>query len=39
LRDIHKFGFESMEILEAEGEKLVESALEWIDKYPEVAQL
>jgi probable nitrogen fixation protein len=37
LRDIHKFGFESMEILEAEGEKLVESALQWIEKYSEVA--
>jgi probable nitrogen fixation protein len=37
LRDTHKFGYESMEILEAEGEKLVESALEWIEKYPEVA--
>jgi probable nitrogen fixation protein len=39
LRDIHKFGFESIEILEAEGEELVKSALEWIEKYPEVAHL
>jgi probable nitrogen fixation protein len=37
LRDIHKFGFESMEILEAEGDKLVVSASEWIEKYHEVA--
>jgi probable nitrogen fixation protein len=37
MRDVHRFGFESVEMLEAEGEKLVESALEWIEKYPEVA--
>jgi probable nitrogen fixation protein len=37
MRDVHRFGFESMEKLEAEGERLVESALEWIEKYPEVA--
>jgi len=37
MRDVHRFGFESMENLEAEGEKLVESALEWIEKYPDVA--
>lgn len=38
LRDVHRFGFESLEKLEAEGEKLVASALEWIEKYPEVAR-
>src|ERR1035438_507186 len=38
LRDVHRFGFSSLEILEAEGEKLVAAALEWIEKYPEVAR-
>lgn len=38
LRDVHRFGFESMEKLEAEGEKLVASGVEWIEKYPEVAR-
>jgi probable nitrogen fixation protein len=38
LRDVHRFGFESMEKLEAEGEKLVAAGLEWIEKYPEVAR-
>ena len=37
LRDVHRFGFESVEKLEAEGEKLVAAGLEWIEKYPEVA--
>jgi probable nitrogen fixation protein len=38
LRDVHRFGFESVEKLEAEGEKLVAAGLEWIEKYPEVAR-
>jgi probable nitrogen fixation protein len=38
LRDVHRFGFESVEKLEAEGEKLVATGLEWIEKYPEVAR-
>jgi len=38
LRDVHRFGFESVEKLEAEGEKLIVDALEWIEKYPEVAR-
>lgn len=38
LREVHRFGFESMEKLEAEGEKLVASGVEWIKKYPEVAR-
>jgi probable nitrogen fixation protein len=38
LRDVHRFGFESLEKLEAEGEKLVAAGLEWIEKYPEVAR-
>jgi probable nitrogen fixation protein len=37
LRDVHRFGFESLEKLEAEGEKLVVAGVEWIEKYPEVA--
>jgi probable nitrogen fixation protein len=38
LRDVHRFGFESIEKLEAEGEKLVAVGVEWIEKYPEVAR-
>jgi probable nitrogen fixation protein len=37
LRDVHRFGFESLEKLESEGEKLVMDGIEWIKKYPEVA--
>lgn len=37
LRDVHRFGFPSLEKLEAEGEKLVATGVEWIEKYPEVA--
>lgn len=38
LRDVHRFGFDSVEKLEAEGERIVADALEWIDKYPDVAR-
>ena len=38
LREVHRFGFGSLEKLEAEGEKLVADAVEWIEKYPEVAR-
>ena len=38
LRDVHRFGFESVEKLEAEGEKLVAAGVEWIEKYPDVAR-
>jgi hypothetical protein len=38
LRDVHRFGFESMAELEARGEKLVADAVEWIEKYPDVAR-
>jgi probable nitrogen fixation protein len=38
LRDVHRFGFESMEKLVGEGEKLVASAIEMIGKFPEVAK-
>jgi probable nitrogen fixation protein len=37
MRDVHRFGFETMEKMETEGEALVASAIEWIEKYPEVA--
>jgi probable nitrogen fixation protein len=38
LRDVHRFGFQSLEQLEAKGEELVATGLEWIEKYPEVAR-
>jgi probable nitrogen fixation protein len=38
LRDVHRFGFESMEKLESQGEEIVASGIEWIEKYPEVAR-
>jgi len=37
LRDVHRFGFETMEKLAAEGEKQVAAAVEMIQKFPEVA--
>ena len=37
LRDVHRFGFESLEKLAAEGEKLVDAGVEMIEKFPEVA--
>ena len=39
MRDVHRFGFETMEKMEAEGEALVASAIEWIEKYHEVASI
>jgi probable nitrogen fixation protein len=38
LRDVHRFGFESLEKLVAEGEKLVSAGVEMIEKFPEVAK-
>lgn len=38
LRDVHRFGFETLEKLGAEGDKLVASAVETINTYPQVAQ-
>jgi probable nitrogen fixation protein len=38
LRDVHRFGFETMEKLAAEGTKLVEAGVEMIEKFPEVAR-
>jgi probable nitrogen fixation protein len=37
LRDVHRFGFESMDQLADEGDKLVNAAIEMVGKYPEVA--
>lgn len=36
LRDVHRFGFESMDQLADEGDKLVNAAVEMVGKYPEV---
>jgi probable nitrogen fixation protein len=38
LRDVHRFGFDSLEKLAAEGEKLVAVGVEMINRYPEVAR-
>jgi len=37
LRDVHRFGFLTMEILAEEGEKLVNAGVEMIRKFPDVA--
>jgi probable nitrogen fixation protein len=37
LRDVHRFGFETMEKLAAEGEKYVAAGVEMIEKFPQVA--
>ena len=38
LRDVHRFGFEDLSTLEAEGEEFVEQAVQTIDAYAEVAR-
>ena len=38
LRDVHRFGFETLEKLAAEGDKQVAAALATINTYPEVAK-
>jgi probable nitrogen fixation protein len=38
LRDVHRFGFPSLERLMTEGEKLVASGIDMITKFPEVAK-
>jgi len=38
LRDVHRFGFPSMEKLAEEGEKLVAAGVDMINKYSEVAR-
>ena len=37
LRDVHRFGFETMEKLATEGEKYVAAGVEMIEKFPQVA--
>lgn len=39
LRDVHRFGFLSLEKLAAEGDKIVEDAVGWIEKYRPVAEV
>ena len=39
LRDVHRFGFPSVEKLAADGARIVEEAVALIRKYPEVADL
>ena len=39
LRDVHRFGFESLEKLAEEGEKYTNEAVEMIKKYPELANM
>ncbi len=38
LREVHRFGFESIEKLELEGEAIVAQGIDWIEKYPEIAR-
>lgn len=37
LRDVHRFGFDSIEKLNAEAEKVIGSAIEMIARFPDVA--
>jgi len=39
LRDVHRFGFPSLEKLMADGARLVREAVDLIGKHPDVAQL
>jgi probable nitrogen fixation protein len=38
LRDVHRFGFDSLSVLAAEGEKAVDKAVASIEEFPEVAK-
>jgi probable nitrogen fixation protein len=38
LRDVHRFGFDSLEKLAEEGTKLIAAGTEMIEKFPEVAR-
>jgi probable nitrogen fixation protein len=38
LRDVHRFGFDSLEKLESVGEGIVAEGIDWIEKYPDVAR-
>jgi probable nitrogen fixation protein len=37
LRDVHRFGFPDLGKLAAQGAKLVDDAVAWIEKHPDVA--
>lgn len=37
LRDVHRFGFESVAKLAEQGEKMVADAVKWIETFPNVA--
>lgn len=39
LRDVHRFGFDSLEALAAEGTKLADAAVAMIERFPDVADL
>ena len=39
LRDAHRFGFESLEKLANEGEKLIQTGVDLANRYPEVGKL
>ena len=39
LRDVHRFGFDSLAKLAEEGEKLIAAGADMIRKYPEVARI
>lgn len=38
LRDAQRFGFDSLEKLAAEGDKLTQSGIDYVTRFPEVAQ-
>ncbi|YAI82417.1 MAG: NifX-associated nitrogen fixation protein [cyanobacterium endosymbiont of Rhopalodia sterrenbergii] len=38
LRDAHRFGFDSLEKLAAQGEKITQSGIEIVQRFPEVAR-
>ena len=38
LRDVHRFGFESLERLAEEGDKFVAQGIDMIETYPDVAR-
>lgn len=38
LRDVHRFGFDTLEKLSEEGTKLVNAGVEMVEKFPEVAK-
>ncbi len=39
LRDVHRFGFKNLEKMHQEAEKVIDNAVQLVEKYKEVAQL